>query len=109
MVDALTAAAAVLGALGSLVVGVVILDGQGRPAVRAAGTARRPGRRHRGDPRDLVSALIGRGWRSDKFRRADRADDPRGDDVKPPAWLAAPAMLANLPAATLAQRWAGHR
>ena len=54
MVGALTAVAAVLGALGSLVAGVGVLhpQRQDRPPLRAGGPARGPRRRHRGGPPD---------------------------------------------------------
>lgn len=67
MVDALTAAAAVTGALGSLVagVGVVILNGK---VDRLSGRLDRLAGRVdaiEATLATLMSALIGRGWRSD--------------------------------------------
>ena len=85
MVDAPTAAAAVLGALGSLVAdfGVVILDGR---VNRQSGRLNRLVGRVDAIEATLetsVSALIGRGWRSVSFGGLTRADDPRPAEMKP--------------------------
>ena len=69
MVDALTAVAAVLGALGSLVAGVGVLILNGKVDRLSGRVDRLAGRVDAIEAtlQTLMSALIGRGWRTDDF------------------------------------------
>ena len=69
MVDALTAVAAVLGACGSLVAGVGVLILNGKIDRLSGRVDRLAGRVDAIEAtlQTLMSALIGRGWRSDDF------------------------------------------